>query len=191
MSIQSTLARAGAELRAGESGQARRRIRGLVSSYPDDLTVRHRLAEAYRESMLLDEAGRWNYLDETFDLAELDGFERRYHTPARRLAALRWPDPASNPPATPIARRRLAALYREATGLAPTWPDHPEDAQTTRSPVPLPTRPRPPRPLAARPVPLRKHLPPPPTEPVSMAVGAFRLTLLLAASVLLIALVYR
>ncbi|MFC8720260.1 DUF6584 family protein [Kitasatospora sp. NPDC057198] len=142
MSVASTLARAAAELREGHHRQARQRLHGLLSSRPTDLEVRRRLAEAYRLVEHLDESGRWNYLDEALSPRELAAFERRFRDPARRLAALRWPDPAHNPPPTPLARRRLAALHREATGAAPDWPDHPQDAAT-----PAPHRPRAPKPV--------------------------------------------
>ncbi|MFF4340097.1 DUF6584 family protein [Kitasatospora sp. NPDC001540] len=183
MSVESTLARAAAELRAGHHPQARRRLHGLLSGRPTDLTVRRHLADAYRPTGQRDESGRWNYLDEALSPAELAAFERRFPDPARRLRVLRWPDPARTPPSTPLARRRLAALYREATGTAPDWPDHRKDAAT-----PAPVRPRsarPARPRAARPVRLlygptgrRPELPP--------HRAALRLTLALLGALLLL-----
>ncbi|MFB7944843.1 DUF6584 family protein [Kitasatospora phosalacinea] len=148
MSVESTLARAAAELREGRHRQARLRLHGLLSGRPTDLAVRRRLADAYRLTGHLDESGRWNYLDEALSPAERAAFERRFRAPARRLAALRWPDPARTPPSAPLARRRLAALYREATGTDPDWPDHPQDAATPAAVhPPTPLHPRAPRPV--------------------------------------------
>ncbi|GLW69425.1 hypothetical protein Kpho02_17240 [Kitasatospora phosalacinea] len=175
MSVESTLARAAAELRAGRHPQARRRLHGLLSGRPTDLTVRRHLADAYRPTGQWDESGRWNYLDEALSPDELAAFERRFPDSARRLRVLRWPDPAHHPPSTPLARRRLAALYREATGTAPDWPEHPEDAAT-----PAATRPRGPRPVrpACAPAVRAPELPP--------HRAALRLTLALFGALLLL-----
>ncbi|MFF4340098.1 DUF6584 family protein [Kitasatospora sp. NPDC001540] len=134
MSVESTLAKVETELREGRHRQARLRLRVLLSSHPTDLTVRHRFADAYQRIQHPEQAGRWNYLDESLTLWDLWAFERRFPDPVRRLSLLCWPDPARTPPSTPLARRRLAALYREATGTAPDWPDHPEDAAVRRRP---------------------------------------------------------
>ncbi|MFJ8439170.1 DUF6584 family protein [Kitasatospora griseola] len=185
MSVESTLAKAETDLREGRRSLARRRLRGLLASRPTDLTVRHRLAGSYRWIHCLDESGRWNYLDESLTADELAAFERRFRDPARRLAVLHWPDPEHTSPSTPLARRRLAALHRQATGRQPTWPDHPDDAATVAPPLP-------PRPMPRRPVqraPLPRLAPRPPDLP--MHVAAFRLTLFIAAGVALIALVQR
>ncbi|MFJ8439169.1 DUF6584 family protein [Kitasatospora griseola] len=129
MSIESTLAEIDSDLREGRHGLARRRLRGLVSSFPTDLTIRRRFADAHRAAgSAPDEAGRWGYLSEDLRSHEFRKFGRRFPDPARRLALLLWPDPAHNPPSTRTARRRLAILYRHATGADPDWPDHREDA---------------------------------------------------------------
>ena len=181
MSVESTLVKAASDLRERRVSQARSRLHGLLSSCPTDLTVRRALADAYGHSS---EGGRWRYLDESLTTELLLAFERRFRDPARRLAVLRWPDPEHNPPSTALARRRLAALYLEATGRQPDWPDHPEDAATVGAP--LPPRPMPPRltPLRA---PQPQFAPRPPEMP--MYVAAFRLTLFIAAGVALILLV--
>ncbi|MFF0392682.1 DUF6584 family protein [Kitasatospora sp. NPDC004615] len=176
---ESTLARAEKDAREGRPDLARQRLLGLLTSRPTDLALRHHLAEHYRRIGHLDESGRWNYLDESLTTDELLAFERRFRAPSRRLAVLRWPDPEHNPPPTPLARRRLAALHHQATGTPPTWPDHPDDAATTNPPPP----PVPPQQPSPRP----KFAPPPPGMP--MYVAAFRLTLLVAAGAALIALV--
>ncbi|GLW52655.1 DUF6584 family protein [Kitasatospora phosalacinea] len=128
MSVESTLAKVAAELRANQHRQARLRLRGLLSSHPTDLALRRRFADAYQRIQHPEQAGRWNYLDESLSFWELGAFEQCFRDPARRLALLFWPDPAHNPPPTRTARRRLAGLYWEATGTAPDWPEHRRDA---------------------------------------------------------------
>ncbi|MFJ5233814.1 DUF6584 family protein [Kitasatospora sp. NPDC088391] len=189
MSVHSTLARAAAEHRDGRVVPARRRLHGLLSGDPTDLAVRHALALAYDKAVPdgwpppggadrrwwerhLSEVGRWNYLDESLTAEELTAFTHRFRTPARQLAVLRWPDPAGNPPATALARRRLAALHHRATGTAPDWPEHPEDAATTAFPGPAPIPRFRPQPVPHRPVP-----PPPPPRPARPAYQALLLTL--------------
>ncbi|MFJ1754354.1 DUF6584 family protein [Kitasatospora sp. NPDC088134] len=174
MSVKSTLARAAAEHRDGWVLPARRRLHGLLSNDPTDLAVRHALALAYDQAVSdgwpppggegrrwweqhLSEVGRWNYLDESLTAEELTAFTHRFRTPARQLAVLRWPDPAGNPPGTALARRRLAALHHRATGTAPDWPEHPEDAATTVFPGPD---------LIARPQPAVRRSTPPVPPPV-------------------------
>ncbi|MFF1508958.1 DUF6584 family protein [Streptomyces sp. NPDC058326] len=48
MPVPNTLARVDEDLTAGRVPMARQRLRGLISSYPQDLTLRRRLAEVYR-----------------------------------------------------------------------------------------------------------------------------------------------
>ncbi|RKE21714.1 DUF6584 family protein [Streptomyces sp. TLI_171] len=203
MSVESTLAKTAADLRDGRVEVARRRLRGLLSSFPADLAVRHALAAAYsypdpdsrkppfrsRWHCHFEEAGRWNFLDESLTAYELMAFEWRFRDPARRLAMLRWPDPAHNPPPTAVARRRLAGLYREATGASPSWPEHPDDAATVASPLPV-------RRMAALPRrPARDRPPLTPSEhrepEIPLRVAAFRLGLFVAVGVALIALAFR
>ncbi|MGW4384744.1 DUF6584 family protein [Kitasatospora sp. NPDC004531] len=176
MSVRSTLARAAADLREQRVDLARERLHGLLTSHPTDLTVRRALAESYRSYYAqLSEVGRWNYLDKTLTTYQLAAFERRFPDPTRRLAVLRWPDPERNPPSTRLARRRLAALHREATGTAPTWPEHPEDAVApappAREPAPRPAPPPPRPPLPAQPY--RSPEPPPHAWAVRIGLLAF------------------
>ncbi|MDK1472824.1 hypothetical protein QNO07_05165 [Streptomyces sp. 549] len=90
MARTETLARVDADLAAGRTPLARQRLRGLVSSYPQDLTLRRRLAEVYRLHGEAAEAGRWMYLCEDRDEEETARFEARYHHPRRRMKALAW-----------------------------------------------------------------------------------------------------
>ncbi|MFE7893647.1 DUF6584 family protein [Streptomyces sp. NPDC057412] len=90
MPLTTTLARVDADLAAGRVPMARQRLRGLVSSYPNDLTLRRRLAEVYRLYGEPAEAGRWMYLEEDRDPGETFAFEARYRTPQEQMRALAW-----------------------------------------------------------------------------------------------------
>ncbi|MEV4560129.1 DUF6584 family protein [Kitasatospora sp. NPDC049285] len=114
MPIQSTLAKAEADLRAGRTPVARQRLRSLVNSCPTELVARRRLAEVYRLYGEPSQAGRWNYLEEDADPAETAAFEARYPDPLDRMAALAWRGHERHA-ATEHARARLAAL-RETAG---------------------------------------------------------------------------
>ncbi|WP_435191080.1 DUF6584 family protein [Streptomyces sp. bgisy126] len=109
MSLSNTLARVDADLAAGRVPVARQRLRGLVSSFPCDLTPRRRLAEVYRLYGDAAEAGRWMYLEEDRREDETVAFEERYGSPARRMRALAWRGPESLA-ATAFAQERLAAV---------------------------------------------------------------------------------
>lgn len=90
MPLRDTLARVDADLAAGRVPVARERLRGLVSSFPNDLMLRRRLAEAYRLYGEPAEAGRWMYLEQDRDAVETSAFEARYHTAQQRMRALAW-----------------------------------------------------------------------------------------------------
>ncbi|MFE9924478.1 DUF6584 family protein [Streptomyces sp. NPDC005774] len=95
MPLTATLARVDADLAAGRVPMARQRLRGLVSSLPNDLTLRRRLAEVYRLYGEPAEAGRWMYLEEDRNADETSAFEARYRTPQERMRALAWRGPES------------------------------------------------------------------------------------------------
>lgn len=95
MPLIDTLARVDGDLAAGRVPMARQRLRGLVSSFPNDLTLRRRLAEVYRMYGELAEAGRWMYLEEDRRADETSAFEARYQTPQQRMRALAWSGPES------------------------------------------------------------------------------------------------
>ncbi|MEZ3177296.1 hypothetical protein KYY02_00785 [Streptomyces pimonensis] len=118
-----TLARVDADLAAGRVPMARQRLRGLVSSYPTDLTLRRRLAEVYRLYGEPAEAGRWMYLEEDRDADETSAFEARYRTPRERMRALAWRGPESLAPSG-FAVEQLAAVRTacsEALGRPVDW----------------------------------------------------------------------
>ncbi|GAA0263414.1 hypothetical protein GCM10010492_75600 [Saccharothrix mutabilis subsp. mutabilis] len=110
MPVELTLLKAAEELRRGDLAsvlRARQRLSGLVATYPDRLDLRERLAAVYRVLGDPAQAGRWSYLSEARDEAEVAAFERAYRTPRARLAALNW---VSGEHTTETARVRLAAL---------------------------------------------------------------------------------
>jgi hypothetical protein len=102
------------DLAKGHTHPAKQRLHSLIAAHPTDLDLRRQLAEVYRQTGDLVEAGRWSYLDEDADPVEVLAFERAYHAPASRRIALRWPAEALAP--TDFVRRRLAELppLREA-----------------------------------------------------------------------------
>ncbi|MFG2309846.1 DUF6584 family protein [Streptomyces sp. NPDC048566] len=123
MPLTNTLARVDADLAAGRVPVARQRLRGLVTSFPEDLALRRRLAEVYRLYGDPAEAGRWTYLEQDRDANETAAFEARYGTPLRRMRALAWRGCESRA-GTAFAREQLAsvrAACSEAAGHAVGW----------------------------------------------------------------------
>ncbi|MDO0924127.1 hypothetical protein QQY24_01325 [Streptomyces sp. TG1A-8] len=123
MPLRETLARVDADLAAGRVPVARQRLRGLVSSFPDDLMLRRRLAGIYRLYGEPAEAGRWMYLERDRDEAETSAFEARYRTAPQRMRALAWHGPESLA-RTAFAREQLAAVRAacsEAVGHPVDW----------------------------------------------------------------------
>ncbi|WMD06196.1 DUF6584 family protein [Streptomyces sp. FXY-T5] len=138
MPLRDTLARVDADLAAGRIPAARQRLRGLVS-YPNDLTLRRRLAEVYRLYAEPAEAGRWMYLEQDRDEAETAAFEARYRSAAQRMRALAWQGPESHAQ-TAFAREQLAAVRAacsEAVGLAVDWDTKPSDRHEDSERIPL------------------------------------------------------
>ncbi|MFF8641110.1 DUF6584 family protein [Streptomyces sp. NPDC015345] len=115
MPLRETLARVDADLAAGRVPVARQRLRGLVSSFPCDLTLRRRLAEVYRLYGDAAEAGRWMYLEEDRDADETAAFEVRYGCSAWRMKALAWRGPEAMA-ATPFAEKQLVAVRTACAG---------------------------------------------------------------------------
>ncbi|MET8642897.1 DUF6584 family protein [Streptomyces sp. NPDC004675] len=125
MPLRETLARVDADLAAGRVPVARQRLRGLVSSFPYDLTLRRRLAEVYRLYGDAAEAGRWMYLEEDRNADETAAFTVRYGSPAWRMKALAWHGPESMA-ATAFAEGQLASLRTacaEQLGHSVDWED--------------------------------------------------------------------
>ncbi|MFI9754456.1 DUF6584 family protein [Streptomyces collinus] len=125
MPLRETLARVDADLAAGRIPVARQRLRGLISSFPHDLTLRRRLAEVYRLYSDAAEAGRWMYLEEDRNADETAAFEARYGSPGRRMKALAWRGPEVEA-ATVFAKEQLVAVRTacsEERGRPVDWDD--------------------------------------------------------------------
>ncbi|WP_330297551.1 DUF6584 family protein [Streptomyces sp. NBC_00503] len=125
MPLRETLARVDADLAAGRIPVARQRLRGLVSSFPHDLTLRRRLAEVYRLYGESAEAGRWMYLEEDRDPDETAAFEARYGFLGRHMKALAWRGPEAMA-ATSFAMGQLVAVRTaraEELGHPVDWDD--------------------------------------------------------------------
>jgi predicted Zn-dependent protease len=138
MGLIDTLARVEADLATGRVPMARQRLRGLVTSFPQDLLLRRRLGELYRLFGEPAQAGRWMYLEADRDPSETSAFEERYATPLQRMRALAWraPESLAN---TPFAAQQLAAVRKASSdyvgrpvdwttcrgrlNLDPLWPD--------------------------------------------------------------------
>lgn len=96
------------DLAKGHTHPAKQRLHSLIAEHPTDLDLRRQLADVYRQTGDLVEAGRWSYLDEGADPLEILAFERAFPSLAGRRAALRWPARALPP--TEWVRRRLTEL---------------------------------------------------------------------------------
>ncbi|MEY2242217.1 DUF6584 family protein [Streptomyces sp. BF23-18] len=141
MPLRDTLARVDADLAAGRIPVARQRLRGLVSSFPNDLTLRRRLAETYRLYGEPAEAGRWMYLESDRDAVETAAFEARYGTAARRMRALAWHGSESLA-RTAFAREQLEAARvacSDAVGQPVDWDTVPQGVETDGGSSPLTT----------------------------------------------------
>lgn len=125
MPLRETLSRVDADLAAGRVPLARQRLRGLVSSFPCDLTLRRRLAEVYRLYGDAAEAGRWMYFEEDRNADETAAFETRYGSPGWRMKALAWRGPEAMA-ATSFAQGQLVAVRTacaEELGHPVDWDD--------------------------------------------------------------------
>lgn len=125
MPLTETLARVDADLAAGRIPVARQRLRGLISSFPHDLTLRRRLAAVYRLYGDAAEAGRWMYLEEDRNAEETAAFETRYDSPGWRMKALAWRGPEVNA-GTTFAEGQLVAVRTACAGKlgrAVNWDD--------------------------------------------------------------------
>ena len=117
MARPDVLARARRDLASGQRDVAIHRLRGYLSTDPDNLEVRRVLAALYRRSGNFAEAGRWGFLTADVSPAELIAFERANPSPYLRLRALHYSgDPRRLPPA---ARDRLRVLTVQADRIGP------------------------------------------------------------------------
>ncbi|WP_157545669.1 DUF6584 family protein [Hamadaea tsunoensis] len=102
----------------GRTQPAIQRLSSLVAVHPHDLDLRHRLAAVHRMTGNAIEAGRWDYLSQGTEPAEISAFERAFPSAAQRLRALRWEGSADLAP-TDHARTRLAELAAAAAAELP------------------------------------------------------------------------
>jgi hypothetical protein len=122
--IDRTLDRVREDLSAGQLGRARQRLRGLIASFPERLDLRVMLAETYREEGQVVQAGRWSFLDEDADPAEIEAFLLACPDPVQRMRKIRWSDTVDVTVAGPFAARRLTELRaaaEQATGAPVSW----------------------------------------------------------------------
>ena len=64
MAKEETLAKVQADIERGDLGMARERLGSLIVSYPDDLSLRSKLADVHYRLQMPSQAGRFWYLDE-------------------------------------------------------------------------------------------------------------------------------
>lgn len=125
MPIDATLNRARAELAAGNVAEARNRMRGLVGSFPRAIAAREVLAETYRRTGDLAQAGRWAYATETVTEEEATAFAHAYRNdPVLMMRALRWSDSDKAAPLSPTVSHRLEQLKaraEERAGREVSW----------------------------------------------------------------------
>ena len=112
MPREDAVARVVADLKHGHTHTATQRLRTLLATDPSDTSLRCLLAQAYRQSGNLVEAGRWAYLTDELRPEEQEAFEHAHRSPWLRLRVLRY---GGDPRALPAAgRQRLETLVRQA-----------------------------------------------------------------------------
>jgi hypothetical protein len=119
MSKETVLAKVDEDLRRDNLGTARDRLHSLVRAYPDDLSLRARLAEIYDRMHFPAMAGRYWYFEErrTPNVeAAIRAFERSCNNnPLLMLSALKFRGDVVKMPEH--ARGRLEALRREVHNM--------------------------------------------------------------------------
>lgn len=118
MSKEETLAKVEADLALGHIHPALQRLASLTAAYPEDLEVRAKRAIVNRQIGNLTEAGRWGYLTEVVEPAEIVAFERAFPRSWNQLLALKL---RGNPSSSlgPVARARLDELAERAAAEGP------------------------------------------------------------------------
>ncbi|MDW8289686.1 MAG: hypothetical protein RMM06_03115 [Armatimonadota bacterium] len=125
MGKDQTLQRVEEDIAAGNLGRARDRLHGLIWQYPDDLSLRARLAEVYWQLSFPAMAGCYWYLHEPTTEAmqrAVMEFERSCgQDPLHMLFRLKFRGNPENLP--PYARYRLERLQQECQRKYGKYPD--------------------------------------------------------------------
>jgi len=115
---QDVLARVELDLERGHTHLALQRLAALATEHPDDLEIRGMRGRINHRIGNFAEAGRWGFLTEDVDEADLAAFERAFKQPWDRVRALKLRyDPS--PVLRPLARKRLAELLALADDTGP------------------------------------------------------------------------
>ncbi|HZM79581.1 MAG TPA: DUF6584 family protein [Candidatus Limnocylindrales bacterium] len=118
MAKQDVLARVEQDLERGHTHLALQRLAALAAEHPDDPRIRALRGLINHRIGNFAEAGRWGFLTEEVDEADLAAFERAFKHPWDRLRALKLRyDPSSV--LGPRARERLDALLALADESGP------------------------------------------------------------------------
>lgn len=123
------IARVQQDLEQGHTYLATRRLRTYLATEPNNLGVRELLAEIYRQSGNLVEAGRWGYLSVDVNPAELAAFERANPSPWLRLRLLHFSADPAVLSAPAQDRLRVLTIQAGRAGPPSIWrgPVEPED----------------------------------------------------------------
>ncbi len=124
------IARVKTDLEQGQTYRATHRLRTYLANHPHHLEIRELLADVYRQSGNLVEAGRWSFLAEEVRPEELAAFEQANPSPWLRLRLLHFAGDPAVLPATAQDRLRVLTVQAERTGPPPIWrgpvePDEP------------------------------------------------------------------
>jgi Family of unknown function (DUF6584) len=115
---QDVLARVEQDLERGLTHLALQRLAALVTEHPEDLEIRAMRGRINHRIGNFVEAGRWGFLTEEVDEADLAAFEQAFTQPWDRLRSLRLRHDPS-PVLGPLARKRLAELLALADETGP------------------------------------------------------------------------
>jgi len=132
------LARVKTDLDQGHTFLATRRLRTYLANDPHNLEVRTVLADIYRQTGNLVEAGRWAFLAAAVHPDELAAFERANPSPWLRLRLLQFSADPKILPADAQDRLRVLTVQAERIGPPPIWrgPTEPDEPRPPGSTVP-------------------------------------------------------
>ncbi len=90
MSLQTTLSRIEKDIEQGAKYKSAQRLRSLIKTYPDDLSLRNKLAELYNEAGFFDAAGLYWLLtepNETYMQTAVDIYRQSVNNSAQQILA--------------------------------------------------------------------------------------------------------